>query len=91
MHGEWTGLQALFSCECPYAYYIHCLVAAVREVIPIHHFFSKLTLTVNVVGSSCKRHDQLRIAQAVEIEKMLSIDELEMGKWLNQIGTIKRA
>ncbi|KAF2289443.1 hypothetical protein GH714_036213 [Hevea brasiliensis] len=39
MHGEWSGLQALFLSECPYSYYIHCfahrlqiaLVAASRE------------------------------------------------------------
>ncbi|XP_028105826.1 zinc finger MYM-type protein 1-like, partial [Camellia sinensis] len=24
MSGEWTGLQALFCAECPFAYYVHC-------------------------------------------------------------------
>ena len=24
MRGEWNGLQALISTECPYAYYVHC-------------------------------------------------------------------
>ena len=98
MRGEWNGLQALVSSECPYAYYIHCLahwlqlalVAAAREVISVHQFFSQLTFAVNIVGSSCKRHDQLQVAQASEIEKMLAIDELETGKGLNQIGAIKR-
>ncbi|KAJ9184888.1 hypothetical protein P3X46_004573 [Hevea brasiliensis] len=68
MHGEWFGLQALFLSECPYAYYIHCfahrlqlaLVATSREVIPVHQFFSKLTLITTVVTSSSKRHDQLQ-------------------------------
>ena len=70
MRGEWSGLQALVSNECPYAYYIHCfahrlqlaLIATSREVVPIHQFFSKLTDIVNIVGSSCKRHDQLQVA-----------------------------
>ena len=99
MRGEWNGLQALFLDDCPYAYYVHCLahrlqlalVAASREVIPIHNFFSDLTFIVNIVGASCKRHDQLQVAQAIEIENMLAIGELETGRGLNQIGTVKRA
>ena len=99
MRGEWNGLQALFLNDCPYAYYVHCLahrlqlalVAASREVIPIHNFFSDLTFIVNIIGASCKRHDQLQAAQAIEIANMLAIDELESGKGLNQIGTVKRA
>nr|KYP65562.1 Zinc finger MYM-type protein 1 [Cajanus cajan] len=51
MRGEWNGLEALFLNDCPYAYYVHCfahrlqlaLIAASREVISIHQFFSKLT------------------------------------------------
>ncbi|XP_050280585.1 uncharacterized protein LOC126721578 [Quercus robur] len=45
------------------------LVAASREVIPI-----------TIVDSSCKRNDELRVAQAVEIARMLAIDELERNK-----------
>ncbi|XP_028085419.1 uncharacterized protein LOC114286451 [Camellia sinensis] len=26
MSGEWTGLQAVFCAECPFAYYVHCFV-----------------------------------------------------------------
>ena len=93
MRVEWSGLQALISNECPYAYYIHCfthhlqlaLIAASREVIPINHFF-KLTGIVSIVGSSCKQHDQLQVA---EIQRLLSVFELETGKGLNQIGTLK--
>ena len=59
MRGEWNGLQALFLNDNPYAYYVHCfahrlqlaLVAASREVIPIHHFFSNLAFIVNVMMS----------------------------------------
>jgi len=97
MRGEWNGLQALFLTDCPYAYYVHCfahrlqlaLVAASREVIPIHQFFSKLTFIVNIVCSSSKRHDELHTAKLDEIAYLLEIDELEKGKGVNQIGTLK--
>jgi hypothetical protein len=56
MRGEWNGLQALVSNDCPYAYYIHCfahrlqlaLVAASKEVIHVHHFFINLSSIVNM-------------------------------------------
>ncbi|KAG7943691.1 hypothetical protein I3843_15G055900, partial [Carya illinoinensis] len=99
MRGEWNGLQALFLKDCPYAYYVHCfahrlqlaLVAASREVVSVHEFFSNLNFIINVVGASCKRHDELQAAQATHIAHMIAIDELESGKGANQIGTIKRA
>ncbi|XP_028087095.1 zinc finger MYM-type protein 1-like [Camellia sinensis] len=99
MSGEWTGLQALFCAECPFAYYVHCfahrlqlaLVRASKLVISINQFFSYLTRAINMVGLSCKRHDQLRAAQATDIAKKLAIDdEFETGKGKNQIGTLKR-
>ena len=84
MRGEWNGLQALFLNDCPYAYYVHCLahrlqltlVAASSEVIPIHQFFSKLNFIINIVGASCKRHDELQAAQAIELERMIAIDKV---------------
>ena len=70
MCGEWKGLQALVLKDCPYAYYVHCfahrlqlaLVAASREVIPIHEFFLNLNFIITIVGFSCKRNDELRAA-----------------------------
>ncbi|KAM6540555.1 hypothetical protein CsatB_005002 [Cannabis sativa] len=99
MRGQWNGLQALISNECPYAYYVHCfahrlqlaLVAASREVIPLHQFVIKLNSIVYIVSASCKRNDQLRIAQAANVAHLLEMDELESGKWLNQIGSLQRA
>ncbi|KAG9458270.1 hypothetical protein H6P81_002778 [Aristolochia fimbriata] len=99
MRGEWNGLQALFLQECPYAYYVHCLahrlqlalVAASREVIPIHQFFSNLTFIINVVGASCKRHDELQAYHAAEIAQLVAAQELESGRGLNQMTTLKRA
>jgi len=52
--------------------------------------FSKLTFIVNIVCSSSKRHDELQAAKLDEIAYLLEIDELENGKGVNQIGTIKR-
>ncbi|XP_024171402.1 zinc finger MYM-type protein 1-like [Rosa chinensis] len=99
MRGEWNGLQALILKDCLYAYYVHCLahrlqlalVAASREVIPIQKFFTKLTFIVNILGASCKRNDEFQSAQAEEIAYLTSIDELETGRGLNQIGTLQRA
>ncbi|KDO36628.1 hypothetical protein CISIN_1g039933mg, partial [Citrus sinensis] len=47
-------------------------------------------ISVNIVGDSCKCNDELKRAQAIDIEYMISIDELESGKGLNQIGTLQR-
>ncbi|XP_028077986.1 uncharacterized protein LOC114279900 [Camellia sinensis] len=83
MSGEWTGLWVLFCDECPFAYYVHCfahrlqlaLVRASKQVISINQFFSYLTRAINIVGSSCKSHDQLRVAQAADIAEKLAIDD----------------
>ncbi|XP_019414751.1 PREDICTED: zinc finger MYM-type protein 1-like [Lupinus angustifolius] len=98
MRGEWNGLQALFLKDCSHAYYVHCfahrlqlaLVAASREVIVVHEFFSKLTFIVNIMCSSSKRHDELQAVKSAELEHLLEIDELITGKGENQIGTLKR-
>jgi len=94
MRGEWKGLQALFLSDCPCAYYVHCfahrlqlaLVAASREVVYVHEFFSNLNFIINVVGASCKRHDELQAAQAAEIAHLIAIDELELGKELTKLA-----
>ena len=88
MRGEWKGLQALFLNECSCAYYVHCfahrlqlaLVAASREVIVIHDFFSNLNFIINMVGASCKRHRDLQDAQEEDISYLIAIDEFETGK-----------
>ncbi|XP_010667227.2 uncharacterized protein LOC104884300 [Beta vulgaris subsp. vulgaris] len=99
IRGEWNGLQALFLSDCPYAYYVHCyahrlqlaLVAASRDVSPIHQFFSNLTFIVNVIAASPKRLDELHATKAAEIKWLLSIGEIESGRGANQMGTLKRA
>ncbi|XP_057740469.1 uncharacterized protein LOC130957635 [Arachis stenosperma] len=99
IRGEWNGLQALFLKDCPFAYYIHCLshrlqlalVSAAKEICYVHQFFSKLTLVVNVVTVSPKRHDQLRVAQANNVANLIANDKFVIGSGLNQIGTLQRA
>ncbi|XP_042415036.1 zinc finger MYM-type protein 1-like [Zingiber officinale] len=99
MRGEFNGLQALIIKDCKSAYYVHCfahrlqlaLVAAAKNVTPIHQFFDRLTFIVNIVGSSCKRNDELKNAHADDIAYLIAINELETGRRLNQIGTLQRA
>jgi hypothetical protein len=88
MRGEWKGLQVLFVNDCPCAYYIHCfahqlqlaLVVASRAVVYVHEFFTNLNFIINVVGASCKRHDESQATQATQIAHMRAIGELEFGK-----------
>ncbi|XLU54998.1 hypothetical protein S245_049646, partial [Arachis hypogaea] len=98
MRGEWNGLQALFLKDSPQAYYVHCfahrlqlaLVAASREVLQIHEFFTQLNSIVTIVSASSKRHDQLQEAQAIENANLVAQNELETGKGANQISTLQR-
>ena len=97
MRGGWNGLQALVSNDCPYAYYIHCfahrlqlaLVAALKEIIFVYQFFTNLNFVVNFVCASCTWYEELRVAQAAENAYMMTIDEIESGRGLNQISTLQ--
>ncbi|KAI8533307.1 hypothetical protein RHMOL_Rhmol11G0287100 [Rhododendron molle] len=98
MRGGWNGLQALVLKDCPYAYYIHCfahrlqlaLVAASKEVGVVYCFFTKLPPIVTTVGASCKRFEELKLAQESDIEHLLAMNEIESGSGLNQISTLQR-
>ncbi|XP_030959239.1 zinc finger MYM-type protein 1-like [Quercus lobata] len=98
MRGMWNGLQALILNDCPYAYYIHCfthrlqlaLVKASRQVVPISHFFLTLLFLIKIVSASCKRNEQLKVANANEIARLIDLEELETGSGLNQISTLQR-
>ncbi|XP_020259552.1 zinc finger MYM-type protein 1-like [Asparagus officinalis] len=99
MRGEFNGLQTLIMKDCKTAYYVHCfahrlqlaLVAAAKNLTPIHIFFDKLISIVNMVGASCKRNDELKKAHADDIAHLISINELETGPGLNQISTLQQA
>ncbi|XP_030945714.1 uncharacterized protein LOC115970193 [Quercus lobata] len=98
MRGMWNGLQALILNDCPYAYYIHCfahhlqltLVKVSKQVVPISYFFLTLLFLIKIVSASCKRNEQLKVANANEIARLIDLEELETGSGLNQIGTLQR-
>ncbi|GAV84847.1 DUF4371 domain-containing protein [Cephalotus follicularis] len=64
---KFSGLQALFLKDYPYAYYVHCfvhhlqlaLIGASRDVISIEIFFTNLSFIINVVDTSSKSHDEI--------------------------------
>ncbi|XP_075640225.1 uncharacterized protein LOC142611967 [Castanea sativa] len=96
MRGEWSGLQALVSNDCPHAYHIHCFVhclqlalaAASKNVIPVQSFFMKLTSVVNVVGEC---NEKLKSSYAAEIAHMIDMVELESGRGFDEISTLQWA
>ena len=97
MRGMWNGLQVLILNDCSYAYYIHCfahrlqltLVKASKQVVPISGFFLKLILVIKTVNASCKRNEQLKVANANQIARLIDLEELETRSGLNQIGTLQ--
>src|SRR6266540_2136612 len=78
--------------ESPSAYYIHCfahqlqlvLIAVAKENTDCVSFFNQVSLLLNIVGVSCKRHGMLRNARLKSIKKALDCGELETGSGLNQ-------
>ncbi|XP_016165075.1 uncharacterized protein LOC107607660 [Arachis ipaensis] len=67
------------------------LVAAAKEVVDVHTFFQSLSNIINIVCSSCKRNDELRAAYATEISHLVATNQIEIGRGVNQIGTLKRS
>ena len=53
-------------------------------------FFIKLILVIKIVNASCKSNEQLKVANANEIARLIDLEELEIGSRLNQIGTLQR-
>ena len=87
MRGEWNGLKALVSNNCPYAYYIHCLahhlqlalVVASKEVILVQSFYNRLSTIVNVVDASCK-------LMLIKLYILLKLVSLKLEKDLNRLA-----
>ncbi|XP_042425906.1 zinc finger MYM-type protein 1-like [Zingiber officinale] len=92
MREEWNGLQTLFLKDSPHAYYIHCfahrlqlaLVAVSKEVHDVWRFFSTLTSAINFVGSSAKRHFQLKSIRKAEINNLIKLGEIDTVSTLLQ-------
>ncbi|TYH50390.1 hypothetical protein ES332_D10G203400v1 [Gossypium tomentosum] len=87
IRGEFNVLQALILNDCRYAYSVHCFA---HQVVEVHQFFKDLSDIVNIASTSSKRHDELQKAQAAEITRLVSINELATGTKMNQIGTLQR-
>ncbi|XP_073057195.1 uncharacterized protein [Primulina eburnea] len=99
MRGEWNELQALFLKDSSHAYYIHCfahrlqlaLVAVSKEVHDVWRFFSTLISAINFVGSSAKRHFQLKSIRKDEINDLIELGEIDTGTGANQDCSLIRA
>ncbi|RWR76195.1 zinc finger MYM-type protein 1-like protein [Cinnamomum micranthum f. kanehirae] len=98
MKGEFNGLQRLIQNENSTAFYVHCLahqlqlalVAVAKDNKLIAAFFDSVSMVLNVVGGSCKRHDMLQNIQAAKVVDALNSSELESGRGLNQKTSLKR-
>ena len=98
MKGDIKGLKTLIMKESPSAYYIHCfahqlqlvLIAVAKGNTDCVSFFDQVSLLLNIVGVSCKRHDMIRNARLESIRKALDCGELETGSGLNQEMVLPR-
>jgi hypothetical protein len=92
MKGDIKGLKTLIMQESPSAYYIHCfahqlqlvLVAVAKGNADCKTFFDQISILLNIVGVSCKRHDMLRNARLENLKKALDCGDLESGSGLHQ-------
>ncbi|XP_050378271.1 uncharacterized protein LOC126795481 [Argentina anserina] len=99
MRSIYNGLQALFLEECPCAYFVHCythrlqltLNVTAQGVHEIWQFFITLSLIVNFVDASAKRHSTLIVMRKEEITELVACGELQTGSGANQICTLQRA
>lgn len=98
MRGAISGLRTLIQEESPSAYYVHCfahrlqlaLMSAAKNNLRVSRFFSDLYSICVVVGSSCKRADQLPQLQAEQIRDAISSGDLVTGRGLNQEQSVRR-
>ncbi|XP_037424497.1 uncharacterized protein LOC119289236 isoform X1 [Triticum dicoccoides] len=98
MRGQFRGLQRLILDENPYAFYIHCfahqlqlvVVVVVKCCSSVLDFFNHITLIVNTVNASCKRHDELAQEQHDNIVSQLESGEIFSGRGKNQATNLVR-
>ena len=98
MRGQFRGLQRLILDENPYAFYIHCfahqlqlvVVAVAKCCSSVTDFFNHITLIVNTVNASCKRHDELAQEQHDNIVSQLESGEIFSGRGKNQATNLVR-
>ena len=58
--------------------------------MPLVIFFLTLLFLIKIFNASCKHNEQLKVANANEIVRLIDLEELETGSGLNQIGTLQR-
>ncbi|CAN1164333.1 Zinc finger MYM-type protein 1, partial [Linum perenne] len=85
MKGEINGLKTLILAENSAAYYVHCFAHQLQlTLVAVAKNHCGVSSLVNLVGSSCKRRDNLRDSQAMKVAEALCNGELETGRGLNQ-------
>jgi hypothetical protein len=78
--------------ESPSAYYIHCFVHQLQLVLVVVAkgnsdcvwFFDQVSLLLNIVGVSCKRHGMLRDTRLDNVMEAIYCGELQNGSGLYQ-------
>ncbi|XP_023739167.1 uncharacterized protein LOC111887233 [Lactuca sativa] len=98
MSGAFNGLKTLIMNETKFAYFTHCfvhqlqlaLVFVAQNHTKVNDFFDAVSRLLNIIGSSYKRRDNLRIKQANKVMEAFVEGELESGTGLNQEVGIKR-
>ncbi|XP_066373509.1 uncharacterized protein [Miscanthus floridulus] len=60
------------------------LIAVAKGNTDCKTFFDQVSILLNIVGVSCKRHDMLRNARLENVKKALECGDLESGSGLNQ-------
>ncbi|XP_042467628.1 uncharacterized protein LOC122050820 [Zingiber officinale] len=66
-------------------------IAVSKKVHDVWRFFSTLTLAINFVGSSAKRHFQLKSIRKAEINDLIKLGEIDTGTESNQDCSLVRA
>jgi len=98
MQGDINGLKMLIKKESKSAHSIHCfahqlqltLVAVSKKCVQVGELVLLVSNILNVLGASFKQMDELRQSQKDNLQKALDMDEIKIGRGLNQeLGLIR--
>ncbi|CAN1818197.1 Zinc finger MYM-type protein 1 [Linum perenne] len=71
MKGEINGLKTLILAENSAAYYVHCFAHQLQlTLVAVAKSHGDLSSLINLVGSSCKRRDNIRDSQATKVQRL---------------------
>ncbi|KAL9691877.1 hypothetical protein QQ045_012304 [Rhodiola kirilowii] len=84
-----SAIDSLFS---EYGLSLKSLVAVAisKKHFEVGDFFEKLSLLLNVVGTSCKRRDMIREKHQEKVREVIDNHEIRTGSGLNQELTLQR-